>query len=236
MAARWSQVLCYKSIRSIRLKYTTYSYSEMTHVSTKQWKKEPLLYSWWLHASFCESAIQQHKNGKKCFECQSAQLGDCIGATSCPWVHFESSFKWTSSSRKEWKLVWISTVGQQPACPVCFTTMSVIWTYDLPRNLRQSKHCNHSATEKKETTDNTFNLWNPCSTGMVIKVPRLRDPLATRATTEWMPHSVCRWAKTYCHISCPIAALSVIWQVRQEEHFWNSQQHITTDWMPHSVC
>ena len=36
-------------------------------------------------------------------------------------------FKWTSSSRKEWKLVWISTVGQQPACPVCFTTtMSVI--------------------------------------------------------------------------------------------------------------
>ena len=59
------------------------------------------------------------------FECRSAQLGDCIGATSSHWDHLDSSFKWTSCGRKEWKLVWISTVIQQPTCPVCFTTMSV---------------------------------------------------------------------------------------------------------------
>ena len=50
----------------------------------------------------------------RCFECQSAQLGDCIGATSSPWVHLDSSFKWPSSSRKEWKLVWISTAACLP--------------------------------------------------------------------------------------------------------------------------
>ena len=46
------------------------------------------------------------------FECPSAQLGDCIGTTSSPWVHLDSSFEWTSSSRKEWKLVSINS------CPV----------------------------------------------------------------------------------------------------------------------
>ena len=40
----------------------------------------------------------------RCFECQSAQLVDCISATSLPCVHLDSSFKWTSSNRKEWKL------------------------------------------------------------------------------------------------------------------------------------
>ena len=93
--------------------------------SSQLWKslKSQTFLNWWI-----PGGGQPLIRTIRCFECQSAQLWDCIGPTSRPWIHLDSSFKWTSSSRKEWKLVWISTVSQQCACPVCFTTISVVNT------------------------------------------------------------------------------------------------------------
>ena len=56
-------------------------------------------------------------------------------------------------------------------------------------------------------------------------------------TTEWMPHSVCRWAKmdrsTNCHISYSIAAVSA---PRLAEHVRYSLLNMMTERTPHGVC